>query len=57
MNLVEKELIKLALAHTQGNQLRAARLLGMNRSTLRKKIETYKITKDIVVDEKKENEE
>jgi hypothetical protein len=28
----------------------------MNRSTLRKKIETYKITKDIVVDEKKENE-
>lgn len=53
MNQIEKELIKLALAKTEGNQLRAARLLGMNRSTLRKKIEGYHLIKGIVVDEKK----
>jgi DNA-binding NtrC family response regulator len=57
MNHIEKELIKFAIAHTRGNQLRAARLLGMNRSTLRKKIEAYKIIKGIVMEEKEENEE
>ena len=35
---IEKPLIELSLAATRGNQLRAARLLGMNRNTLRKKI-------------------
>ncbi len=53
MNDVEKELIKLALTQTQGNQLKAAQLLGMNRATLRKKIENYKLSKGIIVDEKK----
>ncbi|MBI1871058.1 MAG: sigma-54-dependent Fis family transcriptional regulator [Chlamydiae bacterium] len=52
MHHIEKELIKLALKQTQGNQLKAAQILGMNRSTLRKKIEAYKIIKEIVVDEK-----
>ncbi len=52
MNDIEKELIKLALTQTQGNQLKAAQLLGMNRATLRKKIENYKLTKGVVVDEK-----
>ncbi|WIM13912.1 nitrogen regulation protein NR(I) [Enhydrobacter sp.] len=35
---VERPLISLALWATRGNQLRAARLLGLNRNTLRKKI-------------------
>ena len=35
---VERPLLSLALGTTRGNQLRAARLLGLNRNTLRKKI-------------------
>jgi two-component system nitrogen regulation response regulator GlnG len=35
---VERPLLALALGATRGNQLRAARLLGLNRNTLRKKI-------------------
>ena len=35
---VERPLIDISLRATQGNQLRAAELLGLNRNTLRKKI-------------------
>ena len=35
---VERPLLRLVLAATHGNQLRAARLLGINRNTLRKKL-------------------
>lgn len=40
---LEKRLILLALEHTNGNQLRAAKLIGMNRNTIRKKITDYQI--------------
>ncbi len=35
---MERPLIEAVLTHTQGNQIRAAALLGINRNTLRKKI-------------------
>ncbi len=37
---VERPLIQLALSATKGNQIRAAAVLGINRNTLRKKIQT-----------------
>jgi len=40
---VEKSLISIVLKETGGNQLRAARTLGINRNTLRAKIKEYKI--------------
>ena len=41
---VERPLILLSLEATRGNQLRAARLLGVNRNTLRKKIRELDIS-------------
>ncbi len=38
---VEKELIKQALKHTRGNVSRAAKLIGMQRSSIRYRIERY----------------
>lgn len=38
---VEKPLLEVVLHHTQGNQTRAAELLGLNRNTLRKKMKSY----------------
>jgi two-component system nitrogen regulation response regulator GlnG len=35
---LEKPLIELALKHAHGNQVHAARMLGLNRNTLRKKL-------------------
>jgi DNA-binding protein Fis len=40
---VEKSLISIVLKETDGNQLKAARALGINRNTLRVKIKEYKI--------------
>lgn len=40
---VEKALIELALRETGGNQLKASKILGLNRNTLRAKIKLYKI--------------
>jgi two-component system nitrogen regulation response regulator GlnG len=46
---VERELIIQALIETKGNQVQAAKLLGITRATLRKRVEKYKITRDLSV--------
>jgi Fis family transcriptional regulator, factor for inversion stimulation protein len=43
IHCVEKPLIEVILNHTGGNQTVAAEILGMNRNTLRKKIQTHRI--------------
>ncbi len=40
---VEKALISIVLRETNGNQLKTAKVLGINRNTLRTKIKEYKI--------------
>ena len=40
---VERPLIEVVLLRVGGNQTQAAEILGMNRTTLRKKIKTYGI--------------
>lgn len=40
---VEKPLIELALRSLNGNQVKTAQMLGINRNTLKKKIDAYKI--------------
>ncbi len=46
---VERELIIQALLETQGNQVQAAKLLGITRATLRKRVEKFKITRDVSI--------
>ena len=41
---VERPLFRTVMAYTDGNQSRAAEILGINRGTLRKKLKTYSIT-------------
>ncbi len=43
LEIIERPLIRLVLKKTGGNQIKAARLLGLNRNTLRKKIKDLKI--------------
>ena len=40
---VEKALVREALAMMDGNQVQAAKLLGLNRTTLRQKIRLYQL--------------
>ncbi len=40
---VEKSLIIIVLKETGGNQLKTAKILGINRNTLRARIKEYKI--------------
>jgi Fis family transcriptional regulator len=41
---VERPMIEFVLRKTEFNQTRSAEILGINRNTLRKKIQQYKIT-------------
>lgn len=41
MDRVESELIRYILARADGNQTLAAQMLGINRNTLRRKIQQY----------------
>lgn len=43
MNCVEKPLIEMVLEQVGGNQTRAAEMLGLNRNTLRKKMQLHDI--------------
>ena len=43
INEVERPLISICLNATKGNQIKASKLLGLNRNTLRKKIKELKI--------------
>jgi len=40
---VEKPMIELVLSHAKGNQSLAAEMLGINRNTLRKKMQQLRI--------------
>jgi nitrogen regulation protein NR(I) len=46
---VERELIIQALNETKGNQVQAARLLGITRATLRKRVEKFGITQELFI--------
>ena len=46
---VERELVIEALKETQGNQVQAAKLLGITRATLRKRIEKFGIKQELAV--------
>ncbi|MDT8439384.1 MAG: helix-turn-helix domain-containing protein [Wenzhouxiangellaceae bacterium] len=41
LDSVERPLIEVVLAHTEGNQSRAAAILGITRATLRSRIRRY----------------
>ena len=43
MTEVEAPLLEAVLAHANGNQSRAAAMLGINRATLRKKLKRYSL--------------
>ena len=43
---VERPLFRTVMAYTEGNQSRAAEILGINRGTLRKKLKAYALSVD-----------
>jgi len=43
MNCVEKPLVEMVLQHVGGNQTQASQMLGINRNTLRKKMQQHGI--------------
>ena len=47
---VERELVIQALLETQGNQVQAAKLLGITRATLRKRIDKFGIRREMAIE-------
>jgi len=43
INEVEKPFLEVVMTQVNGNQSRAADILGINRNTLRKKLKTYNL--------------
>ena len=43
LKIVEKPMIETVLGHAEGNQTLAAEMLGINRNTLRKKMQQLRI--------------
>ena len=43
IHCVEKPMLEVVMHHAQGNQTKAAELLGINRNTLRKKLQEHGI--------------
>jgi len=43
VDIVEKSLLEVALEETRGNQCEASRVLGLNRNTLKRKIDEHRI--------------
>ena len=43
INEVEKPFLEVVMTKVNGNQSRAADILGINRNTLRKKLKTYNL--------------
>ncbi len=50
LQVMERHVLPLVLQHAGGNQLQAAKLLGISRATLRTKCRQYGITVDKIVD-------
>jgi two-component system nitrogen regulation response regulator GlnG len=50
IDAAERELIVRALAETAGNQVQAAKLLGITRATLRKRVDKFGIQKRMAID-------
>jgi two-component system nitrogen regulation response regulator GlnG len=46
---IEREMILNALRETKGNQVQAAKLLGITRATLRKRIEKFGIRQELSI--------
>ena len=46
---VERELVIQALKETNGNQVHAAKLLGITRATLRKRVEKFGIQRELKI--------
>ena len=41
--VVERPLLEVVMSHAEGNQSRAAEWLGINRNTLRRKLQVHKL--------------
>ena len=47
---LEREFTVHAMRQTGGNQVRAAKLLGITRATLRKRLERFAVTRELVIE-------